>query len=103
MTLTLSNLSGLTLDASAANLRLGTITLYSDGTTRFTIVHLQRGTEVLEHGRLVARARRGGTAAVTIRSGTTALRVVRPARAPRKRQRHRRSVTRRAATPRFTG
>jgi hypothetical protein len=96
MTLTLNDVSGLTLDASAANLRLGTITLHTDGTTRFRIVHLQRGTEVLEAGRIVARAGRRGVAAVTLRRGTTVLRLVRPGRSARARShRHRRRISRR--------
>ena len=99
MTLTLSDVSALTLDAQAAKLRLGTITLHSDGSTRFTIEHLQRGTEVLEHGRIVARAGRSGVAAVTIHSGTTVLRLVRPARRHRRRAR---DQPRRVAV-RFTG
>src|SRR5437588_1826393 len=45
LTLTLTDVSALTLDAAAAKLRLGTITLRSDVSTRFTISHLQRGTE----------------------------------------------------------
>jgi predicted esterase len=100
MTLTLSDVSALTLDALAAKLRLGTITLHSDGRTRFTIAHLQRGTEVLENGHLVARAGARGVAAVTVHSGTTVLRLVRPARKARKR---RVRAVRRSAAVRFTG
>jgi dienelactone hydrolase len=85
MTLTLSDVSALTLDARAAKLRLGTITLHSDGSSHFTIICLQRGTEVLERGRVVARAGARGTATVTVRSGTTVLRLVRGARATGKR------------------
>lgn len=103
MTLTLSDVSALTLDASAARLRLGTITLHADGTTRFTIIHLQRGTEVLEHGRVVARAGRRGMAAVTVRSGTTVLRLVRPAHKAGKRRRTSRVQVRSRRTVRFTG
>jgi pimeloyl-ACP methyl ester carboxylesterase len=99
MTLTLSDVSGLTLDAKAAQLRLGTITLHSDGSARFTIEHLQRGTEVLVDGRLVTRAGRRGVAAVTLHSGTTVVRLVRPAR---KRRRTSRTRTTRPR-PRFTG
>jgi hypothetical protein len=85
MTLTLSDVSALTLDARAAKLRLGTITLHSDGSSHFTIIRLQRGTEVLERGRVVARAGARGTATVTVRSGTAVLRLVRGARATGKR------------------
>jgi pimeloyl-ACP methyl ester carboxylesterase len=103
MTLTLSDVSGLTLDAAAANLRLGTITLHSDGSTRFTIVQLQSGTEVLERGRIVARAGRRGIAGVSLARGTTVLRLVRPASARGHRRRRRRAATRRRRTVRFTG
>jgi dienelactone hydrolase len=103
MKLTLSDVSALTLDALAANLRLGTISLHSDGRTRFAIIHLQRGTEVLEHGRVVARAGRRGTAAVSIGSGTTVLRLVRPAHAARKRTHRTRSGARTRRAIRFTG
>jgi hypothetical protein len=77
MTLTLTDVWALTLDALAGKLRLGTITLRSDGATHFTIIHLQPDTEVLdEHGRVLARADQRGVAAVTVRSGTTVLRLV---------------------------
>jgi len=100
MTLTLGDVSALTLNALAAKLRLGTITLHSDGGTRFTIAHLQRGTEVLENGRVVARAGARGIAAVTVHSGTTVLRLVRPARKARKRSRR---TVRRPVKVSFTG
>ncbi|MGE5617298.1 MAG: hypothetical protein ACM3UX_00015, partial [Candidatus Woesearchaeota archaeon] len=86
-----------------ANLRLGTITLHTDGRTHFTIVRLQPGTEVLEAGRIVARAGRRGVAAVTVARGTTVLRLVRPARAARRRTRRRRAAVRRTRTVSFTG
>ncbi len=100
MTLTLTDVSALTLDALAANLRLGTITLHSDGSTSFAIEHLQKGTEVLKDGRLVTRAGSRGRAAVTVHTGTTVVRLVRPARAAKKRSR---SKPRRSVTVRFTG
>ena len=105
MTLDLTDVAGLTLDSQAANLRLGTITLHSDGTARFTIINLQRGTEVLRHGRVVARAGRSGTVNVTIASGTTVLKLVRPGHAARRHSRSKkaRSRTRGRRTVRFTG
>ncbi|HLY50412.1 MAG TPA: prolyl oligopeptidase family serine peptidase [Solirubrobacteraceae bacterium] len=106
MTLDLTDVSGLTLDSLAANLRLGTITLHSDGASQFRIVNLQNGTEVLEHGRVVARAGRGGTVSVGLRSGTTVLKLVRPghaARNKRARSHRHRSGSRRRRTVRFTG
>ncbi len=98
MTLTLTDLAALGLDAAAAKLKTGTIRITTDHLTRFTIFNLPRGTEVLEHGRRVATAGPGGTAAVTLHSGTTVLTLVRPAAA-------RRPASRRppASTPSFTG
>ncbi len=83
MTLKLSDLAGLTVDAAVASLKTGTITVTSDRSTRIAIVHLARGTEVLEHGRKVATAGRSGTVAVSLHSGTTVLTLVRPAAAHR--------------------
>jgi pimeloyl-ACP methyl ester carboxylesterase len=98
MTLRLADVAGLTLDAAAAKLKTGAITVVSDGSTRLTIAHLQRGTLVLEHGRTVAVANRRGVAAVRLRGGTTVLRLVLPGR---------RSVRRpaggRRPRPSFTG
>jgi hypothetical protein len=103
MTLTLTDVAALTLDARAAKLRSGTITLHSDGRARFTIARLLRGTEVLEHGRVVARAGARGVAAVTIGSGTTVLKLVRPAHTARKRSRKPRSAAGRRLAAAFTG
>jgi hypothetical protein len=55
MTLKLTDVAALSVDAGAAKLETGTITTVSDGTTRLTIEHLARGTEVLEHARAAAR------------------------------------------------
>jgi len=98
-----TDVSGLTLDAQEAKLRLGTITLHSDSTTWFTIVHLQPGTEVLRRGRIVARAGTGGVAAVTVSSGTTVLRLVRPARSARKHRNRLRAAARARRDVGFTG
>ena len=95
MSLSLTDVSALTLDARTAKLLTGTITIHSDGVTRFTIVRLARGTEVLEHRRVVARADASGMAVVRLRSGKAVLRLVRPARAARRMARRRRSGARR--------
>jgi pimeloyl-ACP methyl ester carboxylesterase len=100
MTLVLSDVSALTLGARAARLETGTITVTSDGRTRFVIAHLRRGTEVLEHHRVVARAGRAGVAVVSPRKGTTVLVLARPRR-PRKRTHKAARIRRRA--PAFTG
>jgi len=78
MTLKLTDVGRLSLDASAARLQTGTITVVTDGAMRFAIEHLRPGTEVLEHGRKVADAGRDGTASVKLRRGTTVLTLVAP-------------------------
>ncbi|HEY2651965.1 MAG TPA: prolyl oligopeptidase family serine peptidase [Solirubrobacteraceae bacterium] len=105
MTLQLTDVSGLTLDATAARLRTGTITVVSDGTTRFTIARLPRGTEVLEHRRVVARAGSSGIAAVNLGRGTTVLVLVAPHRAHRLHRVRRRYTRMRRVRPNptFTG
>jgi dienelactone hydrolase len=87
MRLTLTDVSGFNIDALAAKLRTGTITVVSDGSTRVTISRLIRGTLVLEHGRRVATANRRGVASVKLGAGTTVLKLVRPARARKRRAR----------------
>jgi hypothetical protein len=100
MTLRLTDVSGLTLDARSARLERGTITVVSDGRTRFVIARLRPGTEVLEHHRVVARAGKNGVAVVSLRKGTTVLVLALPAKT--------RKATRKAArktrpAPAFTG
>jgi hypothetical protein len=82
MTLKLTDVAALSVDASAAKLQTGTITAVTDGTTRLTIEHLQHGTEVLEHGHEVTSADQAGVAAVDLGSGTTVLTLVAPAGSP---------------------
>jgi hypothetical protein len=98
MTLGLTDVAALSIDAAAAKLPTGTITVRTDRSARITITHLARGTQVLEHGRRVATAGRTGTAAVTVPSGRTVLTLVRPTAA-------RRTPARRtpARVPSFTG
>ena len=83
MTLHLTDVSALSLDALAAKLQTGKITITTDGRTRFLVTHLARGTEVLVHHHVVARAGRNGTAVVNLRRGTTVLVLIRPGRARR--------------------
>jgi len=82
MTLKLTDVATLSVDASAAKLQTGTITATSDGTTHLTLQNLQRGTEVLEHGHEVTSADQAGVAAVDLGSGTTVLTLVRPVGSP---------------------
>jgi S-formylglutathione hydrolase FrmB len=77
MRLTLTDVSALTLDAAAARLRIGTITVRTDGATRLRIAHLRRGTRVLVAGRRVATAGRGGRASVSLRSGVSVIKLMR--------------------------
>ena len=102
MSLHLSDVSALTLLAATARLQTGTITATSDGGAWLTIAQLPRCTEVLERGRVVARAT-NGSALVALRAGTTTLRLIRAAcPASRRRTKGRRGVSRRRL-PRFTG
>lgn len=104
MTLQLTDVSRMTLDARSARLLTGTITVASDGATRFTIAHLARGTEVLEHHRIVARAGRNGVAVVKLRKGITVLVLVRPHRTrAARRGTSLRPAHRVRRTPSFTG
>ena len=100
MTLRLTDVSALSLDARAARLRIGTITIHADGRTSFRITGLARGTLVLERRRVVARAGRSGIVSVRLRAGRTVLVLARPTKARKASARSRRK-TRRA--PAFTG
>ena len=73
MTLKLADVAGLTVDAAAAHLTTGTITVSSDGATRLTVSGLRRGTSLREKGHRVARAGRNGVAVVTFRTGSTVI------------------------------
>jgi dienelactone hydrolase len=97
MTLQLTDVSGLSLDARSARLRTGKITVHTDGRTRFEITRLVRGTLVLEHHRVVARAGRSGTVSVRLRKGTMVLVLARAHRASHHARRNRRRA------PAFTG
>ncbi len=77
MTLALTDVSRLTVDSAAARLRTGTITVRTDGPTRLRIAHLRRGTRVAVNGRRVTTARRGGSAAVTLGSGRSVIKLTR--------------------------
>jgi hypothetical protein len=76
MTLRLTDVSALTLDARAARLLTGTITVDSDGSSRLTIAHLVSGTLVVERGRRVAVASPRGVASVRLARGTTVLQLL---------------------------
>jgi pimeloyl-ACP methyl ester carboxylesterase len=82
MTLKLTDVATLSVDASAAKLQTGTITAVSDGATRLSIQRLARGTEVLEHGHVVTSADKNGAAVVNLGSGTTVLTLVLPGGLP---------------------
>jgi len=102
MTLKLTDVGALDVDARAAKLQTGTITVRSDGPSHLTISRLQRGTKVLEHHRVVARANKKGVAGVRLQSGTTVLLLVRPARS-RKPTHHSKSKPPRGRSPVFAG
>ncbi|MGA9859679.1 MAG: prolyl oligopeptidase family serine peptidase [Solirubrobacteraceae bacterium] len=71
MTLTLTDVAGLTVDTAAAHLRTGTITVPSDGATRLAFTHLLGGTPVSVNGHRVTAAAADGTAAVSLAKGTS--------------------------------
>ncbi len=77
MTLSLTDVSELTVDAAAARLRRGTVIVTSDGPVRLGFSHLRRGTRVLVNGRRRSRAGRAGTASVPLAAGRTRV-VLRP-------------------------
>jgi hypothetical protein len=102
MSLKLTDVSALTVDARQARLPLGTVTVASDGATRLTVAELARGTELLEHGRRLATAGRRGVVSASLPAGSTVLVLVRPASRSRVRH-HRRRRRHRAPAPAFTG
>lgn len=71
MTLTLADVADLTVDTAAAALRLGTITVKSDGATRVALTRIAPGTEVLVDGRRSGTVPRSGAFAVTAAAGRT--------------------------------
>jgi hypothetical protein len=71
MTLKLSDVAGLTVDAAAARLPAGTITVQTDGPTQLTVAKLTPGTPVRVGGRPVTSAGAGGAATVNLPAGTT--------------------------------
>ena len=73
MTLKLTDVAGLTVDAQAAKLRRGTITVHSDGDSRIAFTGLSSGTKVFRHGVLIKRVGSDGTAAVPVKSGSTVI------------------------------
>ncbi len=79
MTLRLSDVAGLTIEAATARLTSGTITTTTDGRSRLTIAQLEDGTYALEHGKVVARAGSRGVIGVTLQRGTTTIVLEAPA------------------------
>jgi hypothetical protein len=77
MRLTLTDVSALTVDAAAAKLRTGTITVRTDGATRLSIAHLRRGTRVLVGGRRAATAGRPGRVTVRVGPGVSVVKLTR--------------------------
>jgi hypothetical protein len=73
MTLTMTDVAGLTVDAQAADVRRGTITVHSDGRMRTAFTGLSRGTKVSRHGALITQVGSDGTAAVPVGSGSTVI------------------------------
>jgi dienelactone hydrolase len=66
ITLQLSDVSALTVDAGAARLPSGTITVTSDGPVTLSVAHLRPGIAVLVDGRPTTRAGRDATATVSL-------------------------------------
>ncbi|HEX4012245.1 MAG TPA: prolyl oligopeptidase family serine peptidase [Solirubrobacteraceae bacterium] len=73
MTLTLTDVAGLTIDTAAAKLSTGTITVTTDGPNQLGLANLPAGTPVLVAGRQVTTAGSDGAAAVSLTAGTTAV------------------------------
>jgi pimeloyl-ACP methyl ester carboxylesterase len=73
MSLTLTDVAGLTVDTAAAKLPTGTVTVTTDGPTQLGLANLPAGTPVLVAGRQVATAGSDGAAAVSLAAGTTAV------------------------------
>jgi pimeloyl-ACP methyl ester carboxylesterase len=71
MTLNLGDVAGLTVDAAAAKLPTGTITVTTDGPVRLGFTELARGTEVSVNGVKVGSAGVDGLAAVDLKTGTS--------------------------------
>ncbi len=73
MSLKLTDVAALAIDATAAKFPTGTITVTSDGTSMLTVDQLADGTQALEGGRVVDTAGTGGSVSVTVGSGKTAV------------------------------
>ncbi|MFZ0040664.1 MAG: prolyl oligopeptidase family serine peptidase [Solirubrobacteraceae bacterium] len=69
MTLKLTDVAGLTVQAGEAKLKTGTIPVDTDGATRVGFAQLAKGTLVLVNGRQVTTANKYGTAAVNLKAG----------------------------------
>jgi hypothetical protein len=78
LTLKLTNVAKLTLDARGAKLRRGMLTIISDGASQLRIGGLAPGTELLDSGRVITRAGRSGVATAQLPAGQTLLRLARP-------------------------
>jgi pimeloyl-ACP methyl ester carboxylesterase len=73
MSLTLTDVAGLTVDTAAAKLPTGTVTVTTDGPTQLGLANLPAGTPVLVAGRQVTTAGSDGTVTVSLAAGTTAV------------------------------
>jgi predicted esterase len=73
ITLTLTNVAALAVDAARAGLGDGTITMTSDGPVALTLRHLVPGTTVRVQGKTMARADVNGVAVISVRQGRTVL------------------------------
>jgi hypothetical protein len=72
LTLTLTNVAAVTVDASTAALPSATAKVVSDGPTRLTITHLRPGSRV-HLGRRTIRVGSGGSVTLSIASGSSVL------------------------------
>jgi pimeloyl-ACP methyl ester carboxylesterase len=73
MSLRLTDVAGLTVDAAAAKFPTGTIGTSSDGVTTLAVDHLKAGTQALEGSRVMDVAGTGGSVAVKLGSGRTVI------------------------------
>jgi hypothetical protein len=73
LSLRLTNVGGLTLDAAAAKLKTGTAIVTSDGATVLRLADLAAGTRVDVDGNRLITAGRNGTAVVRLSNGVSAL------------------------------
>lgn len=73
LSLTLTNVAGATVDATAAGLTCAAVTVDTDGPTDLGFTHLEPGHPLTSNGATVATASPSGTASVALATGATTL------------------------------